>query len=193
MRCSPTFEIDRGDETLDGGAHDQSRQLRLHDVEVAAQVAQLAVNVGKEPIAQIRLPLAAGGLNGMQASVVGELVRDFVTLLFRGRAAGDEAFAARGGAREFDEHVLDLRQRALVRQRVLLERDLVLLQLGDRLIELRFLLDHGQRKVRVAQFDERLTGFSRDRPARRVRDRRGRRRWHRCTESRAARPGHAAE
>src|SRR5688572_15242628 len=95
----------------------------------------------------------------MQATVVRQLVRDFVTLLAGSRAASDQPFTSRGRACEGNESVLDLDQCAVVRKPILLECDRILLELRDCLIELRFLLNDGQREVRVAELDERLASL----------------------------------
>jgi hypothetical protein len=130
------LEIDGRNPSGDRRPDNEAVERTVYDVQIAAQDAELPVNVGQEPVTQLGLPFVAFRLDGLELFVVAELVRDYVALLRRHATQGGYGIAARGRAFESHEAIADFRKGPIVRQPVLLECDLVLLKLRDRLVQL---------------------------------------------------------
>src|SRR4051812_26944687 len=155
------LQVDGSHTTTDGRTYDQSIERSMNHIEVVAQDGKLPVDVGKQPVAKICLALVTVCLNRHQVLVVGQLVGDDIPLFRRFQAAGYQVVATGTRALQADQSVLHLRQCPLIRQLVLLEGYLILLQLRYRLVQLRLLLNHRQREVGITELDNGLALLNR--------------------------------
>src|SRR3954454_13972940 len=130
------LQVDGSHTTTDGRTYNQSIERSMNDIEVVAQDGKLPVDVGKQSVAKICLALVTVCLNRHQVLVVSQLVGDEIPLFRRFQAAGYQIVATGTRALQADQSVLHFRQCPLIRQLVLLEGYLILLQLRYRLVQL---------------------------------------------------------
>ncbi len=102
------------------------------------------------------LPAVAFVLHWPHFHVIVQLVLHLVFDLQRFRIVGYENIPPGGRALQSSDVVIDLRERFLVRDTVLFELGFVRLQLGDRLYQSPFAIEHIELELRVAQLDQRL-------------------------------------
>ena len=155
------FNIKRRDLACDRRGYVQALQILACDGEIGLQLrGSLAQLLHLRPLQSL-----VGALSFLrdvfELALIGQFVAGVVVFAPANQAVGNEPIAALGDARQAPHLIIDVHQRASVRQTVLLKLQLQRVEIVELLGDFRFAGNHVELQLRVAQAHQRRTRLDR--------------------------------